>query len=73
MTKARPRGLFGLQPPELEIALAQGTDTWRRLQFSKPITNETRLVYARCAGNPVSLRCQVNWCNRGEKRPERIA
>ena len=38
---------FGLQPPELEIRLAQGTNPVARLQFGKAPTNDTRLVYAR--------------------------
>ena len=41
---------FGLQPPELEIALGQGTDTAARLQFGKSPTNDSRLVYARRVG-----------------------
>jgi hypothetical protein len=41
---------FGLQPPELEVALGQGTNTVARLQFGKSPTNDTRLVYARRLG-----------------------
>jgi hypothetical protein len=41
---------FGLQPPELEVALGQGTNTVARLQFGKSLTNDTRLVYARRVG-----------------------
>jgi len=41
---------FGLQPPELEVALGQGTNTMARLQFGKSLTNDTRLVYARRVG-----------------------
>ncbi len=41
---------FGLQPPELELALGQGTNTGIRLQFGKSPTNDTRLVYARRLG-----------------------
>ncbi len=41
---------FGLQPPELEVALGQGTNTVARLQFGKTPTNDTRLVYARRLG-----------------------
>jgi hypothetical protein len=41
---------FGLQPPELEVALGQGTNTIARLQFGKSLTNDTRLVYARRVG-----------------------
>ena len=40
----------GLQPPELELALGQGTNTFARLQFGKSPTNDTRLVYARRLG-----------------------
>ena len=42
--------LFGLQAPELEVALGQGTNTIARLQFGKSLTNDTRLVYARRLG-----------------------
>jgi hypothetical protein len=42
--------MFGLQPPELEVALGQGTNTVARLQFGKSPTNDTRLVYARRLG-----------------------
>ena len=38
---------FGLQPPELEVALGQGSNFVARLQFGKSPTNDTRLVYAR--------------------------
>ena len=41
---------FGLQPPELEVALGQGTNIVARLQFGKSPTNDTRLVYARRLG-----------------------
>ena len=41
---------FGLQPPMLEVALGQGTNTVARLQFGKTLTNDTRLVYARRLG-----------------------
>jgi hypothetical protein len=41
---------FGLRPPELEVALGQGTNTVARLQFGKSPTNDTRLVYARRLG-----------------------
>jgi len=41
---------FGLQPPELEVALGRGTNTVARLQFGKSPTNDTRLVYARRLG-----------------------
>ena len=41
---------FGLQPPDLEVALGQGTNTIARLQFGKSPTNDTRLVYARRVG-----------------------
>ena len=42
--------VFGLQPPELEVAFGQGTNTAARLQFGKSPTNDTRLVYARRLG-----------------------
>jgi hypothetical protein len=38
---------IGLQPPGLEVALGQGTNTVVRLQFGKSPTNDTRLAYAR--------------------------
>jgi hypothetical protein len=41
---------FGLQPPELEVALGQGTNTAFRLQFGRSPTNNTRLAYARRVG-----------------------
>ncbi len=41
---------FGLQPPELEVALGLGTNTVARLQFGKTLTNDTGLVYARRLG-----------------------
>ncbi len=37
---------LGLQPPEIELALAQGTNTVALLQFGKNPTNDARLVYA---------------------------
>jgi hypothetical protein len=47
--KADPE-TFGLQPPELEVALGQGTNAVAQLQFGKSPTNDTRLVYARRLG-----------------------
>jgi hypothetical protein len=41
---------FGFQPPDLEVAFGQGTNTVARLQFGKSLTNDTRLVYARRLG-----------------------
>jgi hypothetical protein len=41
---------FGFQPPDLELAFGQGTNTVARLQFGKSPTNDTRLVYARRLG-----------------------
>ena len=41
---------FGLQPPELELALGQGTNPAVRLQFGRSPTNDTRLAYARGPG-----------------------
>jgi hypothetical protein len=40
-------GSFGLQPPELELKLSQGTNPVARLQFGRNPTNDTHLVYAR--------------------------
>ncbi|HWH70286.1 MAG TPA: DUF4340 domain-containing protein [Candidatus Sulfotelmatobacter sp.] len=41
---------FGLQPAELDLALAQGTNTLALLQFGKSPTNNANLVYARRLG-----------------------
>ena len=41
---------FGLQPPELEVALGRDTNVVARLQFGKSPTNDARLVYARRLG-----------------------
>jgi hypothetical protein len=41
---------FGLQTPDLELALGQGTNTVARLQFGKNLTNDPHLVYARRMG-----------------------
>ena len=41
---------LGLQPPELEVALSQGTNFVARLQFGKSPTNDTKLVYSRREG-----------------------
>jgi hypothetical protein len=41
---------LGLQPPELEVAIAQGTNTIALLQFGKSPTNDSHLAYARRAG-----------------------
>lgn len=43
---------FGFQNPELELTLAQGTNTITALQFGKSPTNDSTLVYARRAGFP---------------------
>ncbi len=41
---------FGLQPPELELALANGTNTIALLQFGKGATNDASQIYARRSG-----------------------
>jgi hypothetical protein len=41
---------FGLQPAELEVAFAQGTNLVALLQFGKSPTNDARRVYARRLG-----------------------
>jgi hypothetical protein len=41
---------FGLRPPELELALGQGTNVLALVQFGKSPTNNTKLVYARRVG-----------------------
>ncbi len=38
---------LGLQPPDLEIALGEGTNTVALLQFGKSPTNDSHVVYAR--------------------------
>src|SRR5207244_8042185 len=38
---------YGLQPPELEMALMQGTNEQFVVQFGKSPTNDPTLVYAR--------------------------
>lgn len=43
---------FGFQNPELELTLAQGTNTVTALQFGKSPTNDSTLVYTRRAGFP---------------------
>jgi hypothetical protein len=46
---------FGLQPPELELILTQGTNRVVSLQLGKSPTNEENLVYARLTGKPSIL------------------
>lgn len=41
---------FGLQPPELELVFAQGTNLLAHLQFGKSPTNDNQHVFARSAG-----------------------
>ena len=41
---------FGLQPPDLSVALGQGTNTAALLEFGKSPTDDVRLVYARRVG-----------------------
>ena len=41
---------FGLQPPDLELVFAQGTNVLAHLQFGKSPTNDAQQVYARCVG-----------------------
>lgn len=38
---------FGLNPPSLDLALAQGSNTVFQIQFGNPSTNNPNLVYAR--------------------------
>jgi hypothetical protein len=42
----------GLQPPELSLTFAQGTNTTLQLQFGKSPTNDSRQVFARRLGWP---------------------
>jgi hypothetical protein len=42
--------VYGLQPPELEVALGQGTNSVAQLQFGKSLTNDAHLIYARRLG-----------------------
>lgn len=41
---------LGLQPPDLQVALSQGTNTVALLQFGKSPTNDSHQVYARRIG-----------------------
>ncbi len=41
---------LGLQPPQCELSLAQGTNVLVSLQFGKSPTNDSSLVYARIKG-----------------------
>ena len=43
---------FGLQPPEMELVFAQGTNTLAHLQFGKSPTNDSQQIYARWVGKP---------------------
>lgn len=43
---------FGFQTPELELALARGTNPIVTLQFGKSPTNDSTLIYARRVGLP---------------------
>lgn len=42
---------YGLQPPDLEITLTQGTNPVAALQFGRSPTNNTKLIYARRSGH----------------------
>jgi hypothetical protein len=44
--------VFGFHSPELELALAQGTNLLVALQFGKSPTNDSTLIYARRSGQP---------------------
>ncbi len=41
---------FGLQPPELSLGFAQGTNNFLALQFGKSPTNDAKRVFAKIAG-----------------------
>ena len=43
---------YGLQPPDLELVFAQGTNVLAHLQFGKSPTNDSQQVYARRVGKP---------------------
>ncbi|MGA2864543.1 MAG: DUF4340 domain-containing protein [Verrucomicrobiota bacterium] len=51
---------FGLEPPELELALARGTNTVALLQFGKSPTNDPALVYARLLGRNTVVTVSTN-------------
>jgi hypothetical protein len=43
---------YGLQPPDLELVFAQGTNVLAHLQFGKSPTNDSQQVFARRVGKP---------------------
>jgi len=51
---------FGLQLPQLELALARGTNTLVLLQFGKSPTNDPALVYARRGGRDTIVTVATN-------------
>jgi hypothetical protein len=51
---------FGLQPPQLELALARGSNTLALLQFGKSPTNDPALVYARRCGRTAIVTVATN-------------
>jgi len=55
---------FGLQPPDLEIALAHGTNLAVLLQFGKSPTNDLGSVYARRAGQDTIVTVPTNGLER---------
>ena len=51
---------FGLQVPQLELALARGSNTLALLQFGKSPTNDPALVYARRGGRNTIVAVATN-------------
>jgi len=51
---------YGLQPPELEIALARGTNPVVLLQFGRSPTNNPHVVFARRAGTEAIVTVPTN-------------
>ena len=54
---------FGLQTPELEVALGEGTNQMERVQFGASPTNDPQLVYARRLEPPPSCSCPNRSCS----------
>ena len=60
---------FGLQPPELQIALAQGTNPAAILQFGRSPTNDPSSVYAKRAGQDTVVTVPTNGLARWHDPP----
>ncbi len=51
---------LGLQPAQLELALARGTNTLAWLQFGRSLTNDSGVVTARCLGRNAVVTVATN-------------